>query len=63
LNIGLAEDERDPKNYLLIFEEYFINSVQKKIIDIGTVFVIFEEIIEKNNIKTSLNTNFFEKYW
>lgn len=41
LNIGLAEDEKDPKNYLLIFEEYFKNSVHKKIIDIGTVFVIF----------------------
>ncbi len=32
-------------------------------VEISIVFILFEEIIHKNNIKTGLNTNFFEKYW
>ena len=32
-------------------------------VEISIIFIIFEEIIDKDNIKTALNTNFFEKYW
>jgi hypothetical protein len=63
LNIGQSEDEKDVKNHLLVFEEYFVNSLHKKMVEISIIFIIFEEIIEKDSIKTGLNTNFFEKYW
>lgn len=32
-------------------------------VEISIIFIIFEEIIEKNSIKTAVNTNFFDKYW
>jgi hypothetical protein len=32
-------------------------------VEISIIFIVFEEIIEKDSIKTGLNTNFFEKYW
>ena len=63
LGSGISGDETDARNYLVIFEEYFVHSVHRKIVENSIIFIELQEILEGEGIKVGFIGNFFDKYW